>query len=63
MFSCMCHIAIALTLVERSYTIVEQGEEIDDLVFVRKENDVESEQVLRILVQAASGSATFGKYN
>ncbi len=55
--------AISLTFVERVYNTVEQDREIDDLVFVAKENNVVTEQVLRILVQAAPGSAGIGEYH
>ncbi len=47
---------------ERVYNKVEQNAVVDDLVFVAKENNVVSEQVLRILVQAAPGTAGVGEY-
>ncbi len=47
---------------ERVYNKMEQDAVVDDLVFVAKENNVVSEQVLRILVQAAPGTAGVGEY-
>ncbi len=55
-------LAISLTFVEREYNIMEQDATVDDLVFIAKENDVVSEQVLKILVEVVPNPATRGEY-
>ena len=43
------------------YETIEQNGLVDDLVFVVKAGNVKSEQVLKILVMATSGSADMGE--
>ena len=53
--------AISIGFALPVYETIEQNRLIDDLVFIVKDGNVKSEQVLKILVMATSGSADMGE--
>ena len=55
------HAAISIGFALPVYETMEQNGIVDDLVFVVKDGNVKSEQVLKILVMATSGSADMGE--
>ncbi len=55
------HAAISIGFALPVYETIEQNGLVDDLVFVVKAGNVKSEQVLKILVMATSGSADMGE--
>ena len=55
------HAAISIGFALPVYETIEQNGLVDDLVFIVKDGNVKSEQVLKILVMATSGSADMGE--
>ncbi len=57
---CLCA-AISIGFALPVYETMEQNGLVDDLVFIVKDGNVKSEQVLKVIVMATSGSADMGE--
>ncbi len=57
------HAAISIGFALPVYETIEQNGLVDDLVFIVKDGNVKSEQVLKVIVMATSGSADMGELN